>query len=78
MITSPKKMKYSITQIQPANQVWYYEVEAESEELAILSIQSGEVDAIDYRVESSQIGGEYDEVEYEVTDVEDAEEVNNA
>jgi len=73
MITSPKKMKYSITQIQPANQVWYYEVEAESEELAILSIQSGEVDAIDYRVESSQIGGEYDEVEYAVTDVEDAE-----
>ena len=72
--TPNKKMKYSITQIQPATQIWYYEVEAESEEIAMHLVMSGEVDAIDYRVE----GDMQDDAEFEVTDVEDIEEVNNA
>ena len=69
----PTKKKYSITAIQPATQIWYYEVEAESEEIALHLVMSGEIDAIDYRVE----GDMQDDAEYEVTDVEDAEEVDN-
>ena len=69
MTANPKKMKYTIRQIQPANQLWYYEVEAESEELALSLAQSGELDAIDYRVEEIVIFSEF-----EVIDVDDIEE----
>ena len=71
MTANPKKMKYTIRQIQPANQIWYYEVESESEELALSLAQSGELDAIDYRVEEIVID---DDVEFEVIDVDDIEE----
>lgn len=70
MTASPKKMKYTIRQIQPANQVWYYEVESESEELALGLVMSGELDAIEYRVDEVS----HDEVEFEVIDVDDIEE----
>lgn len=69
MTASPKKMKYTIRQIQPANQIWYYEVEAESEDLALSLAQSGELDANDYRVEEIVIFSEF-----EVIDVDDIEE----
>ena len=69
MTANPKKMKYTIRQIQPANQIWYYEVESESEELALSLAQSGELDANDYRVEEIPIFSEF-----EVIDVDDIEE----
>jgi len=72
----PNKKKYSITAHSPATQIWYYEVEAESEEIAMHLVMSGEIDAIDYRVESCD--DTLDDAEYEVTDVEDAEEDDNA
>jgi hypothetical protein len=64
--TPKKKKKYSIQQSAPAFQYWYYEVEADSEDEALELVLNGEVDPIDYDVETAS-----GEDEFEVTDEED-------
>ena len=69
------KKKYHIMQTQPAMQVWHYEVEAESEEVAIRMVEEGSVDCVDYQVDCDPYDGNF---ETDVVDVEDIEEDNNA
>jgi hypothetical protein len=64
--STTKKQIYSIQQVAPATQYWYYEVEATSEEEALKLVKSGEIDCINYEVD-----GEYGEDEFEVVDVTD-------
>ena len=41
---------YHITETKPAYQVWYYSVEAESEEKALEMIKNGETKPSDYEI----------------------------
>lgn len=61
-----KKKLYSIQHTAPATNIWYYEVEAESEEEALAIVMNGDAEVVDYEIYSD--GGED---EYAVMDVED-------
>lgn len=66
---TPKKQLYIVTQTQPAMQTWTFEVVASSEEEALNLVENGDADPVDYQIE-----GDYNEDEYEVIDVEDLDE----
>ena len=68
------KKKYTITKTQPALQCWYFEVEAESEEIALHMVMSGDVDYVDYEIHNNY-GNDNDD--YEVLDIQDIQQDTN-
>lgn len=61
-------MVYKITESRVATQYWTYEVEAENEEAALMLVQGGTIDPIDYTVEDTLT--DY-EIDYEIEEIGD-------
>jgi len=68
------KKVYHITEKQKAFQVWYYEVEAESEEEALKIVENGDVDSVDYEVHADHFNPGYEARVTQVTDLADDDE----
>ena len=55
-------MIYKILETRQAVQYWTYEVEANSKEEAILLVQDGEVEPIDYTIDTDDFQGDEDNI----------------
>ena len=60
-------MIYKITQTMQATQYWIYEVEANSQEEALNKVSDGDVDPIDYGIDSDS-DNQWDSTDLEITD----------
>ena len=59
------KKIFKVAEYKPVMAVWYYEVEAETEQEALDLVQSGEAENIDYET----IDNYSDDYDYEVTGI---------
>ena len=70
-------MIYKITQTMQATQYWTYEVEANSQEEALNKVSDGDVDPIDYGIDSDS-DNQWDATCVEITDTYEKSAYNKA
>ena len=70
-------MIYKITQTMQATQYWIYEVEASSQEEALNKVSDGDVDPIDYGIDSDS-DNQWEATDLEITDTYEKSAYNKA